>query len=35
MGGPWMAAIAGANVRYSEWLKTGERMLAMTASSSG
>lgn len=35
MGGPWMAAMAGAKVRYSEWLKTGERMLAMTASSSG
>ena len=35
MGGPWMAVIAGANVLYREWLKTGERMLAMTASSSG
>lgn len=35
MGGPWMAAMAGAKVRYREWLKTGERMLAMTASSSG
>lgn len=35
MGGPWMAVMAGAKVLYREWLKTGERMLAMTASSSG
>ena len=35
MGGPWMAVMAGAKVRYREWLKTGERMLAMTASSRG
>lgn len=35
MGGPWMALMAGAKVRYREWLKTGERMLVMTASSSG
>lgn len=35
MGGSWMALMAGAKVRYREWLKTGERMLAMTASSSG
>lgn len=30
-----MALMAGAKERYREWLKTGERMLAMTASSSG
>lgn len=30
-----MAVIAGANVRYKEWLKTGERMFAKTASSKG
>lgn len=35
MGGPWMAVMAGTNVRYREWLKTGERMLARTASRSG
>lgn len=35
MGGPWMAVMAGAKVLYREWLKTGERMLAMTASSRG
>lgn len=35
IGGPWMAIMAGTNVRYREWLKTGERMLARTASRSG
>lgn len=30
-----MAVMAGTNVRYREWLKTGERMLARTASRSG
>lgn len=35
MGGPWMAVMAGAKVRYREWLKTGERMFAMTTSNSG
>lgn len=30
-----MAVMAGAKVRYREWLKTGERMFAMTASKRG
>lgn len=30
-----MAVMAGTNVRYREWLKTGERILARTASRSG
>lgn len=30
-----MAVMAGTKVRYREWLKTGERMLARTASRRG
>ena len=30
-----MAVMAGTNVRYREWLKTGERILARTASRRG
>lgn len=35
MGCPWMAVMAGMKVRYREWLNTGERMLARTASRRG